>query len=362
MRIARINRNSGEIVFEHISVDHKHSCQKCFEPSSLEKTGIRACSEKRSHFYVEEIFGEEQLVHAVCLEGQKRSKHAKQVAQLLCAGVNGIFDIKVQRTSSLASASTVAVHNTRNITASINAKILNLLDEERLASAKDKVDYIERQLGYRPHEFAREILSILKAITQANFEYSILDYLSGSTPLTQQDFGTHKVHTLCALCFYLYDVEFNKRSIRVLIGKSHQSCSVNYESAKTILGQLFENALKYAASQTDIHVSFPNEDPNFISIEMKMTSLAFKNSEISNLLKIGGRGKEADKHKFEGKGIGLGMVKRLVDLNYGNINIYSDETTFREINGVLYSDNLFMVSFQRKLNYVIESIRERTRS
>jgi len=358
MRIEIINRISGATSFEYVSKDHKKTCRKCFEPSHLNHTGITACKREDAHFFVENVRGDDQCVYAVCLQGLKRSKHAKQIALLLCAGVDSIFDIKEQRKNSLASASAVAVHNTRNITASINAKILGLLDEDQLAKSTDKVAYIERQLGYRPHEFAREVLSILKAITQANFEYTVLDYLSGTKPLTQQDFGTHKVHTLCALCFYLYDAEFNKNHIRVIIGLSHQKCCVNFESIKTVLGQLFENALKYAEPNTDIHISFPDEDSGLISIEMKMQSLAFKNAEKACLLKIGGRGVEADKNAFEGKGIGLGMVQRLVNLNYGSIEIYSDEASSREIDGIPYSNNIFRLNLPRNQNRIIAKIKE----
>jgi len=358
MRVETININTGATTFEYVSNDHKLSCRACFNSFGLSKLGLRSCEKNEAHFFVEKKEGDDIHLNAFCLPGLKRAKHAKQVAKLLSAGLCTIQEMREQRKQVIATASSIAVHNTRNITASINSKLLGLIDETRLASSKNKTDYIEELLRYRSQEFARELLSILKAITQANFEYTVLDYLTGTRPLTQQDFGNHKVHTLCTLCFYLYDAEFDNKYIKVPIGTSHQTCCVNFSSIKTVIGQLFENALKYMKQGSELNVSFLSEDKNTISIKLCMSSLAFKNVEIPRMLSFGKRGENADKHGYKGKGMGLAMAHELVRLNHGTLEIEVDESSYHLVNGIPYTTNTFCVNLLRNKNHVIEKIKK----
>ncbi len=105
---------------------------------------------------------------------------------------------------------------------------------------------------------------------------------------------------------------------------------IDRDSFETILSNLIENAIKYSADKKRIVVSIGENNGHAI-LSIRDYGVGIKNKEIKNIFKKFYRVEESLTAKTKGHGLGLSIVKNLIVLNKGRIEVeseYGSGTTF----------------------------------
>lgn len=346
MRFVCYDGHSGNCVFRHEETGHRSVCDKCLQPPADGKLGNGLC--KNGRYSLSRFDQDTNRWYCFCLKEAKTRKQANYFANLALRGYEASLAIDNTRTRSLLErdATELAVHNTRNLNAEINNKLLSLISEHDLSSSADKVEYIRDKLTENPRKFASEILNVLQSTEQIMSEYSVIDFVDPTVNLHRSDFQRHRLHTVCLMSYYLYEREFRTRKLRVNIGTSTEYCFVNFATARTAISQLFDNCLKYCKPDTAIQVTFSVTSPHFVEMQFEMTSLAFDNGRKAELTISGIRGHYAQELGYEGKGVGMGIIQRMMELNRGYFKYECFESSLFQSGNVPYCTSSFVLGFR----------------
>ncbi len=343
MRFYCIDSATGNQIFHYLEREKDKICDSCLEIDHKAEKSYK-CKKKR--YYSSKLSADKKYMFCFCLKENLTKKQAKPI---VTQTINAFLDS--QKIASDISAirltnSDLAMHNTKNLHAEINNKLLSLFNEEQLSSSLDKIQFVEQEIIKSPRKFAREILSVIKSVSQVMHEYNIIDFVNPNTRLQRADFGYHKAHTLCVMCFYLYELEFKEKDIQVSIGNNFDEIFINWGTAKTAISQIFDNCLKYCSPHSTISIEFENTD-NLLTLVFEMTSLYFSDEESAQLTLPKFRSSYANRFT-EGKGAGMGIIQRMMELNEGVLKYESYESTKYYSGDIPYSNNNFSLSFRCK--------------
>ena len=127
-------------------------------------------------------------------------------------------------------------------------------------------------------------------------------------------------------CLLLLESKWEKKNITPLLDMEEIEISANEELLKQVFINLIDNAIKFSKEDSTIEISASSTE-DFINLTIK------NSGEINeeNLPKIFNRFYQADEsHSKEGNGVGLAIVKKIVTLHCGEINVKSQngETEF----------------------------------
>ncbi len=341
MRFYCIDTSTGNQVFHYIDNQKEKICDDCLEITfTSEKHKI--CKNKR--YFFSKLSNDKKYMFCFCLKGVKTKRQARPIVKQTINAFLNSREIASNISASRLTSNDLALHNTKNLHAEINNKLLSLFNEEILSVQDDKISFIESEILSNPRKVARELLSIIKSINQIIHEYNIIDLMDPSVRLQRSDFGFHKAHTLCVMCFYLYEIEFKEKRIRVKIGQCFEDIYINWGAARTAVSQIFDNCLKYCKENTEISIDFVKNDDR-LEIVFEMVSLYFSSDEARKLTLPDYRGIYAQNFS-EGKGAGMAIVQRMMELNEGYVFCESLENTKFSSNDTLYSTNRFILSFR----------------
>ncbi len=90
-----------------------------------------------------------------------------------------------------------------------------------------------------------------------------------------------------------------------------------------IFNNLISNAVKYNKYNGEVHVSLKNNNNNCIKIKVEDTGIGMSEDEISRLFHEFVRIKNVKTKNITGSGLGLSIVKKLVDVYNGNVEVSS---------------------------------------
>lgn len=95
-----------------------------------------------------------------------------------------------------------------------------------------------------------------------------------------------------------------------------------YEDIEIIFNNLISNAVKYNTSGGMVNININSEENNLVLV-FNDTGLGIPEEEMNNLFKEFFRIKNEDTKGIQGSGLGLSIVKKIVDLYKGTIDVYS---------------------------------------
>jgi signal transduction histidine kinase len=123
-------------------------------------------------------------------------------------------------------------------------------------------------------------------------------------------------------CVLLLEDKWERKELELLLDFNEYEIEANEELLKEVWINLLDNAVKFTPHCGTVSVAI-SEDIGKVSVTVSNTG-----SEISpqNLKKIWNKFYQADEsHASEGNGVGLAIVKRVVDLHGGAISVRSGE-------------------------------------
>lgn len=325
----------GQISYTYKDDGDKQSCTKCITEY---ESGF--CSKKR---FADKISKDDET-YIFCHDENVVKGTAKHISKITAASFSSIYNASKKKRADLTEIEIIAYHNAKKMNAQIGQKINKIISDNELASTKNKIDFIERKIKKDARSVAREILSARKIVQQIETEYNLIEILDMNQPFRDDDLTKIKAHQLLVSAFYLYEEDFSEKGITVKINPTQVELLVDFGVAKSAIGEIFQNSIKYCKKKTSIDISVTTDDV-YSHLTFRMTSLHFSNEEQSRLTLKSFRGSQAQ--EIQGSGIGLFAVNAYMNLHKGKLSFHSSESTKHYYKNGYYSENTFTLSFPR---------------
>lgn len=326
--------NKGAVNFYYADEnDESEGCELC-----LTENVVGKCKEDR---FACTIKSDDELFR-FCHKSNVVAKQARYVSKLTAKSFKSIYRATKKKRSDLSDIEQISYHNAKKMNASIGQKINKFIPEKDLYDSDNKIKFIEKSIRVNAKKIAREILNIRKTTEQIETEYNLIEVLDMEREFRIEDMTPIKAHQLIVSAFYLYEEDFIEKKIKVIIDITEENVLVDYGVAKSAIGQLFSNAIKYCKEVTELVIT-KRYVGEYIEIVFDMESLFFSNMEACTLALKSVRGRMVD--DISGGGIGLFAVQNYMRLHGGYLNITSDESTKYHSRGKYYSKNSFVLGF-----------------
>ena len=328
-------RCNNRIEFEYREEIDNEVCERCLAEE------IRGKCQK-SRYAVKASKNDSEFIF--CFDKNVVSKQAKHIAKITLEAFPLITKAARERNRDLNKIQTIAYHNAKKMNASIGQKIDKLIPYEEYSREEDKINVIKAAIQSTPDSVAREILGVRKTVEQIEAEYNLIEVLDLSEPFSENDLTLIRAHKVLVLGYYFYQEEFSKKRIFVKISETDLAIKVDYGVAKSAIGQIFNNALKYCKPETPLYVNV-NDVNDYIELQFQMTSLYFDESECSKFTELGARGNQVK--DIAGEGVGLYAVYHFMRMHNGYFKMSSNKNTSFRSGDKTYSENTFILGFKK---------------
>lgn len=211
----------------------------------------------------------------------------------------------------------------------------------------NQIDFVMSIIKENPKDSALAILKVIKSVNLMKAEFDVYDMLSLERP--NLEFYTHNPHKLVLLVLNPFWLEFIEKGVRIDVKECDGEICVDYKSVSVVFSHIFENASKYIARDSYFKISFVNQ-AEFIDIHFDMTSLKIKPEEKEKIFNEDYSGEFSKSTTLAGNGIGLSIVKKLVEYNNGSVKIDIDTDTNQKIKimNIPFERNRFIISLPKK--------------
>ncbi len=334
--------NTRSLVHEYVEGADHHKCALLqFGNTDM----YCACGSNR--YVVRKYIPAKGLVFAFCFDDIRVRKQAVFFTRHAIEMYLTMQPILTEKQLAYEAVVKASIHNTRNLNSQITGKYTRSIREDDLAKAKDKLVFIEGVLKNNLKQASRDVLSILRISKQISAEYNVVDYLRPGVKLAKSEFGNHDLHSCLVLSFYLLEEDFYQKNIRVNTKPVYESVYVNYNTMQTVFIHLYDNALKYCRPGSTVTIeAFTSAD--VIEVRLTMDSLYLTDDILAKALIGGHRGDQAKRKHPKGTGLGLGIVKALVELNKGTFAISRLRDEVIKEDGFDYSHNRITLRLLRR--------------
>tara|TARA_R110002072_G_scaffold31735_14_gene97648 strand:+ start:3710 stop:4783 length:1074 start_codon:yes stop_codon:yes gene_type:complete len=270
------------------------------------------------------------------------SKRFKFFCETLGQMVEAFIDSQSDYLDDITSNTNRLIHNLTTLNAVNLQQIYSVFPQENLTRNIGKsVDVIEEIVKNEPKSAARCIMNLTKNTIATRTEFSVYQKMFEKQPSLQQ--RTHNVHKVLMNILYVFFPDFTDKDVRIPIHcEGTISAFFDYESVQVVLHHLIENAAKYTLSGSDMSIRIDQKEAGVL-LEFEMVSLAVDPEEYQAIFSDGYSGIYPKKTGKSGRGIGLNIAKRLLELNNGWIEFACDLSTRTDHFGVPYQLNVFRI-------------------
>lgn len=186
--------------------------------------------------------------------------------------------------------------------------VTNIRSESRNAVLRDKLDALYKhtsKLSYMVHQ--------------------ILDYKDEEMRKQQLHQAPLEMVEFCKSVISLFAEEALKRNIVISLITCKERIIVNVDAEKlnSILTNLLSNAIKYSPDEKNIEVKIFLRDKALV-LEVKDHGVGISQEAQPLVFTRFYRTSDAEKGKAEGNGVGLAIVKQLVEIHQGKIEVESE--------------------------------------
>lgn len=207
-----------------------------------------------------------------------------------------------------------------------------------LKGAHNQIKFVKEALSKQPDQVALSILKIIKSANLMRTDFDVYDMLSSENPYIE--FDKHQIHKVLISVLRPFWVDLLEKGIIINIQDCNEFVNIDYKSISVVFTHLFDNLVKYISPNSHLNISFANESFSVI-VMLEMTSMKIFKAEKEKIFEENFSGENARKSDKAGDGIGMYMVKRLVELNKGSVRIEVNVNNAKatETNGIPYERN-----------------------
>jgi len=208
-----------------------------------------------------------------------------------------------------------------------------------------QLESIQKKLLENPGEAARTFLRIAKNNAGMKVEFSVINKLmEGETTVRNR---RHQIRKVTLNLFHIFFQDFKDINVYVNFEENDDYLIFDYEILHVALYHLIDNATKYIRPNSTLTVRFQKKDDDF-NLKLEMSSLKISSEEKIMLFHEGFSGSVAIKMGKAGKGLGLGTIAKILELNNAELvieNNFAIQKAVRE-KGIDYEENAFTIRFK----------------
>lgn len=243
------------------------------------------------------------------------------------------IDFQLQKTQRLS-------HNIRSINANCITSFFSYFPQEELSKKDHKIQTKIQKIAEEGQlDIPNLLLKLHKNHLAIKTEFEVFEKLYTKNPFLSKK--RHKVHRVLMNVFYPFFSDFQEKEVFVNILQSEIKSSFDYDTIHVAFFHLFENAYKYSKPKSLLEVDI-TENHDSIIINFTMESLAINDSEIPLVFTEGWSSNISKGTGKSGNGLGMYIVKRLVELNNGIVKFESIPNTRHT-----YSNNGLEIEYQK---------------
>jgi len=240
------------------------------------------------------------------------------------------------------------IHNLTSLNAHNIQEIYALLSQDELSGKmKGHIDYARNVIESNALEAAKTLLRLAKNNASMKTEISVFNKLFIATPDLRP--YSHVMHKVLMNVLYLFFPDFTDKSVDVIVQQSEASAYFDYESIHVALYHIIDNAAKYTIPNTKLFINIL-EEGSYIFITFQMCSTKILENELAKIYDEGFSGSIASLTGKAGSGIGMSLVKRIIESNNGSIYLEPLEGSEGKNFGIDFQTNKFILKLpcQRK--------------
>ena len=243
------------------------------------------------------------------------------------------IEFQLQKTQRLS-------HNIRSINANCITSFFSYFPQEELSKKDHKIQTkIQKISDQNNLDIPNLLLKLHKNHLAIKTEFEVFEKLYTKNPFLNKK--RHKIHRVLMNVFYPFFSDFQEKEVFVNILQTEIRSSFDYDTIHVAFFHLFENAYKYSKPRTQLEIDITEND-DFVSINFSMESLAINDSEIPLIFTEGWSSNISKGTGKSGNGLGMYIVKRLIELNSGTISFESVPNTRNK-----YSNNGLELYYQK---------------
>ena len=231
------------------------------------------------------------------------------------------------------------VHNLKSLNAQSLMIQYTLIPQEENDSYRDLFSQVEEIVRENPRGATLTLLKLAKNNSHMKTEFSTHEKLTLDDPMLFKQH--HIVKSVILNVYHSFDMDFKDKSIRLVISESFAKAFFDYETIRVSLYHIFFNAIKYMKSHSTLNIGI-SEDDKYVSVDFIMESLHIFPEEIDKIFDDHYSGRIPSVNGMAGKGLGMGLIRKAVQLNNGRFEIYPGKYS-KKVEGKLYSENKFRI-------------------
>ncbi len=237
---------------------------------------------------------------------------------------------------------TKIVHNLKTLNAQSLMAQYNFISQDVLSEHyEDVLDYVIKEVKTRPKDAAIALIRQAKNNAHMKTEFSSHEKMAMDEPVLMSKY--HVIRTVILNVYHSFDYDFKIKRVRLRIDSIEIKAYFDYETIRLALYHIFANAVKYICENSDLVVHISEDDGNAI-VDFTMKSFYISPEESVQLFEDHFSGAIASKRNLNGSGLGMGMIKRALEMNRGKILIIPGD---KRINSD-YSQNCFRLLLPSK--------------
>lgn len=242
------------------------------------------------------------------------------------------IDFQLQKTQRLS-------HNIRSINANCITSFFSYFPQEELSKKDHKIQTkIQKITQESELDIPNLLLKLHKNHLAIKTEFEVFEKLYTKNPFLSKK--RHKIHRVLMNVFYPFFSDFQEKQVFVNILQSEIRSSFDYDTVHVAFFHIFENAYKYSKPKSQLEVNIV-ENSELVIINFTMESLAIDDSEIPLIFTEGWSSNISKDTGKSGNGLGMYIVKRLIELNNGKIKFEPIPNTRHT-----YSNNGLEIDYQ----------------
>lgn len=255
---------------------------------------------------------------------------------------NGIADKINEDTKRL-------LHNVISLNAHNMQEIYELVSQDLLTQKMaSQIEEFTQIIESRPKDIALALIRMHKNDISMKVNFNVFKKLYDRSPAT--NFLKHPLHRVVLNVLHVFFQDFTDKGVRVIIDPCNAEILLDYESFQVALYHLIENSAKYIMNDSTLHISFPLID-EVQHILFDMISLEIPDSEKEKIFEEGYSGESACLLQLSGSGLGLGIIKPLLQLNNSELrlfrNVKPNKTKITTL--AVYQNNQFEIKLSKPL-------------
>jgi signal transduction histidine kinase len=237
------------------------------------------------------------------------------------------------------------MHNLVTYNAKSRQALELIIPEADLAHAGDKRVAVEKALQGSLATSADSVLKVIKNLALTSAEFRVWNYLYSPKGPPRLEARPRAFHKLVKLATNVFWPDLIAKGVRVDFGYCDCDVFVDFDSFLAALTHLLGNAAKYALPDGTIRYEY-EEQPDHVTLTVDGVSLYVHPDERQSIWKDEVRGREAMASTAQGTGLGLGIIRQLLQLNRAELVCSWGDSPFA-VNGRQYSHNRISVSARR---------------